>query len=94
MAKETGISWTDSTVNFWHGCVKVSEGCKYCYMFRDKERYRQEPTTVIRSKESTFNKPLHWKEPRLIFVCSWSDFFIEQADEWRDDAWKLGPIER
>lgn len=38
MAKNTGIQWTDATWNTWHGCQKVSEGCKFCYMYRDKER--------------------------------------------------------
>jgi protein gp37 len=58
-------------------------------MFRDKKRYGQDPSTVIRSKLGTFNSPLKWKEPAKVFVCSWSDFFIEEADEWRDDAWKI-----
>lgn len=31
MGVETTISWTDSTINVWHGCSKVSEGCKHCY---------------------------------------------------------------
>jgi protein gp37 len=57
-------------------------------MYRDKERYGQDPTTVLRSK-STFNDPLKWKEPKLIFTCSWSDWFIDEADEWRDEAWKI-----
>lgn len=25
----------------------------------------------------------------LVFTCSWSDFFIEQADEWRAEAWEI-----
>ena len=24
-----------------------------------------------------------------IFTCSWSDFFIEQADPWREEAWDI-----
>jgi protein gp37 len=31
MSKETKIQWADSTVNFWSGCTKVSDGCKNCY---------------------------------------------------------------
>lgn len=31
MGEKTGISWTDSTCNVWHGCEKVSPGCKHCY---------------------------------------------------------------
>ena len=87
MAKTT-IQWTENTWNPWHGCKKVSEGCRFCYMYRDKERYGQDPTTVLRSK-STFNDPLKWKEPKLIFTCSWSDFFIAEADEWRDEVWAI-----
>ena len=52
-------------------------------MYRDKARYGQDPATVIRSSTATFNSPLRWKEPARVFVCSWSDFFIEDADEWR-----------
>lgn len=31
MGETTGISWTDSTINVWHGCEKVSAGCRNCY---------------------------------------------------------------
>ncbi|MCK4815091.1 phage Gp37/Gp68 family protein [bacterium] len=89
MGKNSKIEWTDHTWNPWQGCKKVSTGCENCYMFRDKKRYGQDPDIVIRSKPATFNKPLHWKEPAKIFVCSWSDFFIEEADNWRDDAWDI-----
>ena len=88
MAKVSGIQWTDGSWNPHHGCRKVSTGCKYCYMYRDKERYGQDPTTVLRSKVN-FNAPLKWKDPMKIFTCSWSDWFIEEADAWRDDLWKI-----
>lgn len=29
--KNTGIEWTDHTVNFWWGCTKVSPACAHCY---------------------------------------------------------------
>jgi protein gp37 len=86
--ENTKIQWTESTWNPWHGCSKVSAGCKFCYMFRDKERYGQSPTKVLKSK-SMFNQPLKWKEPKIIFTCSWSDWFIEEADAWRDEAWEI-----
>jgi len=82
------IQWTEKTWNPWHGCRKISTGCKYCYMYRDKERYGQDPTTVLRSK-STFDNPLKWTDGKLIFTCSWSDWFIEDADAWRQDAWEV-----
>lgn len=88
MGETTGIAWTEKTWNPWHGCRKISPGCKNCYMFSDKARYGQDPTNVVRSK-TTFNEPLKWKEPALVFTCSWSDFFIEEADPWRPDAWAI-----
>jgi len=87
--EESKIQWTDATWNPWHGCKKVSAGCKYCYMFRDKEtRYGQDPTIVVQSK-TKFNDPVKWELPRMIFTCSWSDWFIDEADGWRDAAWKI-----
>jgi protein gp37 len=58
-------------------------------MYRDKDRYNQDPKTVLKSKDNTFRKPLSWKEPAQVFTCSWSDFFIAEADEWRPDAWEI-----
>ena len=95
MGLNSGIAWTDATWNPWQGCDKVSAGCKNCYMYREKNRYGQDPMTVIKSKPSTFNAPLTWaKNGKLpagsrIFVCSWSDFFHEDADPWRQEAWKI-----
>ncbi len=93
MGANSKIQWTDATWNPWHGCTKVSPGCKYCYMFRDKERFKKDPTEVIRSA-GKFNEPLNWgKHPvnngMRIFTCSWSDFFIEDADAWREEAWQI-----
>jgi protein gp37 len=88
MAAKSEIQWTQATWNPWHGCKKVSLGCKYCYMYRDKERYGQDPSIVMRSK-GNFNDPLKWKNGLLIFTCSWSDFFIEEADAWRQEAWDI-----
>lgn len=88
MGERSAIEWTDATWNPWHGCTKVSPGCKHCYMYREKKQYGQDPTKVVRSK-TTFGAPLRWKEPRRIFTCSWSDFFHEAADPWRDEAWEV-----
>jgi protein gp37 len=89
MGANSAIEWTDATWNPWQGCLKVSPGCKQCYMYRDKERYGQDPKVVVRSKPVTFSSPLKWAESQKVFTCSWSDFFIEQADNWRDDAWDI-----
>jgi protein gp37 len=88
MAKYTKIEWTDSSWNPWHGCKKVSPGCANCYMYRGKKRFGKNGNTISRSK-TTFDDPLHWQSPRLIFACSWSDWFIEDADQWRSEAWNI-----
>lgn len=88
MSEKTGIEWTDHTWNPWYGCRHVSAGCFNCYMFSQRRSYGQDPETVTRAKGNSFNAPLKWKSGR-VFTCSWSDFFISDADEWRDDAWSV-----
>src|SRR3990172_8990167 len=94
MGENSAIEWTDATHNFWFGCRKVSEGCKFCYAERDMTRYGRDFYNVVRAVG--FGKPLSWPKPksltpwgRLVFVNSWSDFFIEEADAWRDEAWEV-----
>lgn len=92
MGETTKIEWTDATWNPWQGCRKVSQGCKNCYMYRDKTRYGQDPSVVVRSAPATFRGPLSTKKyppGALVFTCSWSDWFIEEADAWRDEAWAI-----
>jgi protein gp37 len=99
MGDDTSISWTAATWNPWQSCHKVSPGCKNCYMFRDKEKYGQNPNVVVRSGPATFRGPLKWQREAErgdrtgracdVFTCSWSDWFIEEADPWRDEAWDI-----
>lgn len=90
MGTTTGISWTDATINFWTGCKKVSEGCRWCYMYRDKERYGKDPTEIIEANRQRVLAQLKQIPPgSKIFTCSWSDFFIEEADGWREWAWDV-----
>ena len=35
MSENTGYAgW-----NPWHGCTKISAGCRYCYVYRQDEMY-------------------------------------------------------
>ncbi len=95
MGLNSKIEWTDHTWNPWYGCHKVSEGCRNCYMYRERSQYGHDPSKVQRSK-TTFRDPLIWAkaarrrvERYRIFACSWSDFFIEESDAWRTDAWEI-----
>lgn len=90
MGTTTGIRWTDHTWNPWRGCHKVTPGCDHCYMFRDQTRYGNDPNVVARTAPATFNQPpTKWREPAKVFTCSWSDFFIKEADPWRAEAWDI-----
>jgi protein gp37 len=91
MGIETGISWCDATWNPWMGCRKVSAGCKNCYAEKDALRYGKDFKSIVRSK-TTFRNPQKWwnlKVDSKIFTCSISDFFIEEADVWRKEAWEI-----
>ena len=89
MTTNSKIEWTTHTWNPWQGCIKVSPGCKNCYMYRDQERYGRDPRDIHRSAPATFNAPLKWTEPARVFTCSWSDFFLPEANEWRAEAWDI-----
>ncbi|MBD5389093.1 DUF5131 family protein [bacterium] len=82
--------------NPWHGCTKKSEGCDHCYMYYlDKQRGR-DGAMVYRVKNN-FDYPLHRnsdgtykvRSGEHIRVCLTSDFFLDTADVWRDDAWGI-----
>lgn len=82
--------------NPWHGCVKCSEGCQHCYMyFLDRVRERN-GADIYRTK-SGFRYPIQKqrdggykiKSGELIRVCMSSDFFLEEADNWRKEAWEI-----
>jgi len=94
MSDQTLIAWTDRTWNPWRGCTKISPGCAHCYMFTAQERYGRNPAVVTRT--GTWRQPIKWDREaaaagRLerVFTCSWSDWFHEDADAWRDEAWAV-----
>lgn len=83
--------------NPWHGCHKISAGCGQCYVFReDAARGVEVPTTTVR-KTSSFRLPLRRDRKGNIkfpsgthfWLCFTSDFFIEEADKWRDEIWNI-----
>jgi protein gp37 len=85
------IEWTDATWNPGQGCTKVDGDCKFCYMFRDKERYGQDPTKVVRSKPGTFDailNPAKYPPGALVFTASWSDWWHPDFDAMRPDAFE------
>lgn len=89
MSEKSKIQWTDVTWNIARGCRKVDADCKNCYMYRESmDNTRYDPFHVKRTK-TVFNLPLKVKEPSRIFTCSLTDFFIEEIDSYRDEAWDI-----
>ncbi len=81
--------------NPWHGCNKISEGCEHCYMyFLDKKRgvntshifrTQQFDYPIQRTKNGNYKLP----SGMSLYVGLSTDFFLEEADIWRKDAWKI-----
>ena len=86
----------EATWNPWHGCRKLSEGCRNCYVYRMDARYEKDAAEVRRNA-STFRLPLArdrhgaYKYPAgtIFYTCFTSDFFLEDADEWRREVWEI-----
>lgn len=88
MGTESKIQWTNATWNVARGCTKVDEDCKFCYMYRDGEKYGYDAKQIIRTK-TVFDMPLKLKEPSLIFTSSLTDFFHPAIDNYRGEAWDI-----
>lgn len=82
--------------NPWHGCKKYSEGCANCYVYY-LDGIREKDASVITRSKSNFDLPIkrtksgNYKiQPNSeVATCFTSDFFIKEADEWRDEAWSV-----
>lgn len=90
------------TWNPWHGCHKKSEGCLNCYMFYlDKIRNTLVDSSIVK-RTKQFNLPLlrdrrgsyKIQSKDFVMVCMTSDFFIEDADSFRDEAWDIMRIRK
>ncbi|HOO79640.1 MAG TPA: DUF5131 family protein [Lachnospiraceae bacterium] len=81
--------------NPWHGCHKYSEGCKFCYIHKGDEK-RGVDTECI-TKTERFYAPIarlksgeyKMKPGPVVYLCFTSDFLIEEADQWREECWKM-----
>jgi protein gp37 len=97
MAELSGISWTVNTQNFWLGCSKISPECSHCYIDRMLRKMGREPWgQLYRTSEALWRNPAKWERKAAargksirIFTCSLSDFFHQDADQWRPEAWSI-----
>lgn len=73
--------------NPWHGCKKVSSGCKNCFVYKMDKRYGRDTMIIAKGKTTYELKEKDCPYGSLVKLCFSSDFFIEEADEWREGCW-------
>ena len=81
--------------NPWHGCFKISPGCQNCYVYRRDSQFEKDSTVVHKTKN--FDLPIKkdrngeykLKAGEIVNTCFTSDFFIDKADKWRNDAFSM-----
>ena len=81
--------------NPWHGCTKYSEGCENCYVYRRDESIGKNAYDLYKTRD--FDLPIRknrdgsYKIPSgtEVYLCMTSDFFLDRADPWRDEAWNM-----
>lgn len=83
----------------WTGCYRISDGCTYCYYYGPYSK-RCGQNTISRTDE--FYKPLETiymprkkitkyklESGKTVGTCFTTDFFLQEADEWRIEAWSM-----
>lgn len=81
--------------NPWHGCHKLSAGCAHCYVYRMDEKFGRDSTRVGKNDDFSLpvrrNKAGEYKIPpgEFVYTCFTSDFLLEDADDWRMEAWRM-----
>lgn len=81
--------------NPWHGCEKYSAGCMHCYVYRRDGMYELDASQI--RKNAAFGLPVRKKRDgcyclntsETVGTCFTSDFFLDKADAWRPDAWRM-----
>lgn len=81
--------------NPWHGCHKISPGCQNCYMYRRDAQFDKDSSIVTRT--AGFDLPMRRRKDgsfrltggETVWVCMTSDFFVEEADPWREEIWDM-----
>lgn len=81
--------------NPWHGCRKLSEGCRHCYVYGIDELHGKDGSVISRNRD--FDLPLRTRRNgayvlppgSTVGTCFTSDFLLEEADAWRAEAWTM-----
>lgn len=85
MAQNSKIEWTHHTLNLWHGCTKVHEGCDNCYAEALAKRWgndiwgndkpRKEISSAFRELDKMQQAAKQDGEMHRVFVGSMMDIF-------------------
>lgn len=80
--------------NPWRGCKRYSEGCKHCYIHKGDLKRGINTEEIVKTKD--FYKPIerlkngnYKMKSGLCYLCFQSNFLIEEADEWRNEVFKM-----
>ena len=92
---KNGIERQSKMWNLWHGCHKLSAGCAHCYVYRGDAKRGVDSSVVAKTK--SFDLPVQKKRDGTykipsgtwVYTCFTSDFFLEDADPWRAEAWAM-----
>lgn len=79
----------------WRGCKKCSEGCKYCYVHKGDAKRGVDTSMIVKTDD--FDAPIARnrqgeyliKSGQTVYLCFSTDFLIEEANEWREECWKM-----
>lgn len=81
--------------NPWRGCHKYSEGCKFCYIHKGDSKRGIDTNNIVKSDKFTApiekNKKGEYKikSGQIVYLCFSSDFLLLEADDLRDECWKM-----
>ena len=81
--------------NPWRGCVRFSEGCRYCYIHKGDAKRNVNTGDIRRTPQ--FCAPIEKnkagdyqiKAGQRVYLCFSSDFLLEEADPWRPECWRM-----
>jgi protein gp37 len=85
--------------NPWHGCRKFSPGCLNCYVYRMDGKFGRDPARFaltasyllpLEKFKGGKRKGSYKLQPdgETVYTCFSSDFFLEDADSFRLEAWR------
>lgn len=79
----------------WRGCKRYSDGCKYCYLHKGDARRGIDTSKIVKTDDfyspilKNKNGEYKIKPNQTVYLCFSTDFLIEEADEWRNECWKM-----